>query len=271
MSEQPASEPQHDSSTKRWLIRAVIAVAAVVIIGYGAIFFYAEVINDSPDELDTADLSDALDASTDSTVAEGEAAGSNDEAASASTEQTTTAPAEAASAGYEGDWVPTSSSEFGYRVDEVIAGVNITAVGRSNEIAGVLTIEGTEATTVDIEVQVASIESDDSRRDGQFTGRIMSASEFPTATFSLSEPIDFGVIAEDGTQVTVGATGDLTLRGTTNEVTFELTAEASGDQIGVLGNIPVVFADYGIPNPSIGPVTTEDNGLLEFVLVFERA
>ncbi len=40
-------------------------------------------------------------------------------------------------------------------------------------------------------------------------------------------------------------------------------------KIGVLGNIPVVFADYSIANPSFGGVTTEDNGLLEFVLVFE--
>jgi hypothetical protein len=31
-----------------------------------------------------------------------------------------------------------------------------------------------------------------------------------------------------------------------------------------------VFADYGIPAPSLGTVSTEDNGLLEFVLVMER-
>ena len=32
----------------------------------------------------------------------------------------------------------------------------------------------------------------------------------------------------------------------------------------------VVFADYDIPAPSLGTVTTEDNGLLEFVLLLER-
>jgi hypothetical protein len=30
----------------------------------------------------------------------------------------------------------------------------------------------------------------------------------------------------------------------------------------------VTFADYGISNPSFGPVTTADNGLLEFDLLF---
>jgi hypothetical protein len=32
----------------------------------------------------------------------------------------------------------------------------------------------------------------------------------------------------------------------------------------------VLFADYDIDNPSFGPVETEDNGLLEILLIFER-
>ena len=54
-------------------------------------------------------------------------------------------------------------------------------------------------------------------------------------------------------------------------MTFDVTAQATGSRIGVLGIIPVLFSDYEIANPSYGPVKTEDNGLLEFVLVFERA
>jgi hypothetical protein len=34
----------------------------------------------------------------------------------------------------------------------------------------------------------------------------------------------------------------------------------------VNGSIPVVFADYGISNPSGGPATTEDHGILEFLV-----
>ena len=98
----------------------------------------------------------------------------------------------------------------------------------------------------------------------------MNSSEFPTATFILTEPIEFGVIPTDGEQVVATATGDLTLRGQTNTVTFDVTAEATADRIGVLGSIPVLFSDYGIDNPSFGAVKTEDNGLVEFVLVFER-
>jgi polyisoprenoid-binding protein YceI len=117
---------------------------------------------------------------------------------------------------------------------------------------------------------MTTLESDDSRRDNQFRGRIMATDEFPTATFALTAPIELGRIPDEGEQITATATGDLTLRGITNPVTFDVTAQLTGERIGVLGSIPIVFADYDIPNPSIAGITTDDNGLLEFVLVFER-
>ena len=52
---------------------------------------------------------------------------------------------------------------------------------------------------------------------------------------------------------------------------FDLTGKVTNGQIGVLGNIPILFADYGIANPSRAGITTEDNGLLEFVIVFTPA
>jgi hypothetical protein len=33
---------------------------------------------------------------------------------------------------------------------------------------------------------------------------------------------------------------------------------------------PLGVGDYGIPNPSFGPVTTEDHGEIEFLLAFAR-
>jgi polyisoprenoid-binding protein YceI len=69
--------------------------------------------------------------------------------------------------------------------------------------------------------------------------------------------------------VTATATGDLTLRGSTNSVTFEVQARLIRGTIEVLGDIPIVFADYGIPNPSGGPARVGDEGTLEFLLVFE--
>jgi polyisoprenoid-binding protein YceI len=276
-----------EQPSKRSPMRIVAIVAAVLVavvaLAYGAIFFYANVLNDAPDELDASDLAEALEATTSVATAQAVDTGPTDTSADGTVSPTTaaatspdsTAPVgtsdDGATSPYDGDWVPTDASEFGYRVEEVLAGVNATAVGRSNEISGLMTIAGTTIPVVDIEVQVASITSDESRRDGQFRGRIMNADEFPTATFRLTQPIELGRVPADGEQITASATGDLTLRGVTNEVTFDVTAQANGELIGVLGSIPVLFSDYAIDNPSFGGVTTEDNGLVEFVLVFEPA
>ena len=94
---------------------------------------------------------------------------------------------------------------------------------------------------------------------------------FPTATFTLTEPIELGTEPADGVEVTTAVTGELTLRGVTNPVTFDVTAKQENGLIGVQGSIPVLFSDYAIANPSNGGITTEDNGLVEFVLVFEPA
>ena len=99
----------------------------------------------------------------------------------------------------------------------------------------------------------------------------MSTDEFPEASFALTEPIELGSDPADGLSVTTTATGELTLRGVTNPVTFEVTARQESGRVGVLGSIRVVFADYAIANPSFGGITTEDEGLLEFVLVLEPA
>jgi polyisoprenoid-binding protein YceI len=257
--------PRSRFRSVRWI---VLGIGAVVVLAVGAILLYAFVLNDSPDELDADDLGAALAATVPTTTTTTTTGDTTDSTTTAPAP--TTAPGDTATiAGFDGDWAPTDASEFGYRVDEVLAGVNTTAVGRSNEIDGLLTIEGTTATVVDIEVLIENITSDDGLRDEQFRGRIMDAEQFPTATFRLTEPIDFGAIPTGDEQITATASGELTLRGTTNPVTFEVTAQTTGGRIGVLGSIPVVFEDYGIPNPSIGPIRTEDNGLVEFVLVFE--
>lgn len=265
-------------SPARWAMWIAAAIIALVGLGFGAILIYANFINDPADELTADDLRERLDPTT--TVAPDDdtgdvndtenAAGTTEPPPPLTTPPATEAPGGDTSSDVEGEWRATSASELGYRVTEVLFGVDTEGVGRTNDVTGSLVIEGTTVTAADFEVDMATIESDDSRRDGQFRGRIMTVAEYPTSTFVLTEPIELGEIPEPGEQITAAATGDLTLRGVTNEVTFDVTAQLQGDRIGVLGTIPVVFADYDIVNPSVAGITTEDNGLLEFVLVFER-
>lgn len=244
---------------KKWIVRIVVLAVVAIGLVYGGILLWTKVIDPPEEKLSADDLSAVL-AETTTTVA------SDTTIALTATD----APTAETTAGVDGTWIATSDSELGYRVKEVLGGVDTEGVGRTNVVTGSLTIDGTTVTAAEFTVDVASITSDSSRRDGQFTGPIMDTANHPTATFVLTTPIELGTIPAEGEQITVDATGELTLRGTTNSVTFPLTAEWANDRIGVFGNIPILFPDYGIPNPSNPFVTTGDDGLLEFVLVFSR-
>jgi polyisoprenoid-binding protein YceI len=176
----------------------------------------------------------------------------------------------AEASGVDGTWSVASSSEAGYRVKEVLFGQSTEAVGRTSQVDGKLVISGTSVTAADVIVDMTTVASDEGRRDNQFRGRIMNVATYPTATFTLTKPIQLGSLPADGAQLTVPATGTLTLRGVTHTVSIELTAQRSGSTIKALGSIPVAFADYGIPNPSFGGITTEDHGEIEFLVTFAR-
>jgi polyisoprenoid-binding protein YceI len=99
----------------------------------------------------------------------------------------------------------------------------------------------------------------------------MDVATYPTATFELAQPIELGTTLADGSTGTYHATGKLTLHGVTGTVSFTVQVGRTAQTFEVAGQIPVTFADYRIENPSFGPVSTQDHGLLEFRLEFAKA
>ena len=173
--------------------------------------------------------------------------------------------------GLDGTWTVATGSQAGYRVDEVLVGQSVTAVGRTDQVTGTVTLTGTTVRAARFEVDMASVTSDERIRDDAFRGRIMDVATHPNATFELRRPIALGTVPAVGERRTITAAGTLTLRGTSRDVTVELDTRRSAEAVTVAGSIPVRFADYGIPDPSIGPIRTEDNGVLEFRLELRRS
>jgi len=229
------------------LIRVAISIVVVVGLVYGGILMYTKVINPPEDKLNEDDLS-------------------------AIVSDSSTAPSSTPTpdVGITGTWLATSESTVGYRVKEVLGGVDTEGVGRTNQVNGSLTIQDTTLLSTVFEIYVASIKSDSSKRDSQFSGNIMDTATYPTATFRLLTPIELGSIPADDQNITATAQGELTMHGVTQQVSFEVTAKIANGIIGVLGSIDITFADYGIANPSNAFVTTGDTGLLEFVLAFQK-
>jgi polyisoprenoid-binding protein YceI len=184
-----------------------------------------------------------------------------------------TPSAAAASAGaVSGNWHVSSGSVVGYRVNEVLAGQNNVAVGRTSDITGNLTIRRSAVTTASFSVRMDTIKSDESERDAQFNGRIMETSVYQTGTLTLTAPIALGALPADGRIRTYHATANLSLHGHARQVTFALQAERTNSGIEVSGSIPILFANWDIGNPSFaGFVTTQNHGLLEFLIKFTRS
>ncbi|MFF3065137.1 YceI family protein [Oerskovia sp. NPDC057915] len=163
----------------------------------------------------------------------------------------------------DGVYAVDTDSRAGYRVDEVLSGQDVTVVGRTSDVRGEVTVEGGVLTAASIEVDMTTIETDDSGRDRQFL-RILDTGEHPTATFVLTTPVDLSGLAT-GT-ATVQATGTLTIKGVPHEVTATLEARTTGSGAQVSGSIPVTFSDYGVAAPNLGFVQVDDAGTVEMLL-----
>jgi len=185
--------------------------------------------------------------------------------------------------GVEGAWtVDTSVGEFsytdstgtfvGFRVREELAGIGeIDAVGRTPEVSGTLTIEGTTVVQAEIVADLAALTTDDSRRDNKVRGAL-ETDQYPTAAFRLTEPIEFGAAAAEGVGVAAQATGELTIRDVTRTVQLSLEAQLVDDVVVVVGSLRIEFADYGVTVPSAPIVLSADDfGEVELQLFFRRS
>ena len=190
-----------------------------------------------------------------------------------STKSSDSTTATAALTTANGEWkvAANADSVVGYRVKEILFGQDTEGVGRTKDVEASLTITDNSVTKGSFTVQMGTIMSDAGKRDAQFNNRIMDVATYPTATFTLTQPIALPEGAVSGEVITAEATGDLTLRGTTKSVTFPIEAQVKGASFTVVGNITIVFDEWGIPAPGIPGITVDPQGLLEFSLVFTQA
>lgn len=171
-----------------------------------------------------------------------------------------------------GSFSDFSDSFVGYRVQEQLAGVGAnTAVGRTPNVTGSVTFDGTSITAVEITADLTTLQSDDNRRDGQLRDHGIQTSQFPTATFKLTAPIALASAPADCVVIQATATGDLTLHGVTKSVQVAVQAVRSGDVVTVDGSVAIVFADYGFQGPSsFAVLSVEDHGTMEFQLQLHK-
>ncbi len=159
----------------------------------------------------------------------------------------------------------------GFRVDEVLNSIgDFTAVGRTADVAGSIELSNTALVAATVEVTMSTLRTDNSFRDGRIYGAL-NTSEFPKAVFTLAEPVELPAGMAGGEAFSGSAEGDLTIKGVTNRVAFDLQAQLVGGVIVAVGSSDVVFSDYGVTAPTAPVVVSvEDHGIMEFQLLFTR-
>jgi polyisoprenoid-binding protein YceI len=242
--------------------RTIGAVAIVVVVlGVAALAGWWFLLrDDAPPEADI----DAAGETLDEAATPGTGDGSSDEVAGV--DGTWTVDQSVGSfADFSGTWA-------GYRFDEELVGIGgNTAVGRTPDVTGTMTVADGAVTAVDVDVDLRTLDSDSDRRDGALRTRGLESDRFPTATFTLTEPVTLPAGLTDGERATVTATGELTIHGVTNEAAVELQAELRGDAGVVVGNAPIALADYGIDPPTgLSVLSISDDGTFEFQLFFAK-
>ncbi|GAB7304798.1 hypothetical protein MAFF212519_26790 [Clavibacter michiganensis] len=93
----------------------------------------------------------------------------------------------------------------------------------------------------------------------------MEVSKYPDATFTLTQPVDAAVPA-DGQVATVQANRRAHHARRHADRHRAAAGRAPGDGVQVSGSIPVTFSDYGVQAPSLGFVSVEDQGTVEFLV-----
>ncbi len=167
------------------------------------------------------------------------------------------------------DYESATGSFVGFRIEEELRSIgSTTAVGRTGDITGSMTIEGTTVVEAGFEIAMTTITTNSSMRDDNVQDALETG-QFPVASFVLTQPLELGEAAAQGEHVSVTAIGDLTVHGVTNTVSFAMDAQLVDGVVVAVGSTDITFADYGVEVPSGGPViSVDDFGVLELQFLF---
>ena len=195
---------------------------------------------------------------------------------SATPTATTAASTAAAAATASADaWTITDKSKATIRVREQLVGVSLpsdavlTATGAKGSFT--LNTDGTFAPGSKITFDLTTLSSDERDRDNFIKRDTLRVSQFPTAEFVPTKTSGLTVpLATSGT-FTFTLTGNMTIKGQTHEVTFDVTAKRDGGDLTATAtaNPSWKFGDFGMTAPSVPlrvlSVTDEIRAAVEIV------
>jgi polyisoprenoid-binding protein YceI len=152
--------------------------------------------------------------------------------------------------------IGATGNEARYRVREQLMGKDLPndAIGATNAITGTILAYPDGRILKDsskITIDVRSLKSDQSRRDGFLQRRTLETEKYPTVELVPTEIRGFdGKVPASG-NVTFQLVGDLTIRGVTHPTVWNVTAHQDGQDFAGTATTAFTFKDISLDQPKV--------------------
>ena len=165
--------------------------------------------------------------------------------------------------------IDPQKSSAQYRVREQLAKHDLPsdAVGKTSDISGSITVnpDGTiDSANSKFTVNLTSLQTDSSMRDGYVSRNILQTSQYPDAVFVPKEVKGLPWPLPQSGVLSFQVSGDLTLHGVTKPVTWDVSGTiTNGEAIGT-AKTSFTFEDFNLNQPRVPVVlSVVDNITLE--------
>lgn len=158
-------------------------------------------------------------------------------------------------------------TEASYSIEETFLNQNNalnTAIGRTSAVQGQLSLnyaDPTQSAFGEFVVDISTLTSDRSMRDNRIRREWLESSKFPLATFTVKEVRNFPANPQEGQVIAFQLVGDLKIKETSREMTWDVTATLTGDKLTGVATIAFLLADFNIPVPNVAGILSVTDGL----------
>ena len=172
--------------------------------------------------------------------------------------------------------IVSTETEARFYIQEILLGVDTTVIGVTNDVEGSLTVDLANPQDVSmstVTIGIDSLATDSSNRNRNMHNSILESGQYPTATFTATSFANVPAAVNIGEAFDFQITGDLTIHGTTQAVTFDATATAISEmRIEGIARLDIVYQDYGIQILRLPQqvASVEDDVILEIEFVAQQ-
>ncbi|MCP4143633.1 MAG: YceI family protein [Chloroflexi bacterium] len=173
--------------------------------------------------------------------------------------------------------IAASQSEARFTLGEVLGGEATTVIGKTNQVTGAFSLdfENLQDTELgEILIDASTFVTDNSYRNRAIQNRILNTGTYQLISFLPTEIAPIPDSVEFGESLTLEISGDLTIKGVTENITFTANiTPISATQIEGHAETMIAYADFDISIPSVPRVASVDEEVLleiDFVALLDE-